>query len=211
VPANARRVAGRVDPNGTDRSGIFATPAAVGGALPPNPSVEVFVRIDPSAPPSTLDLVRNAAAAADPMTGVVTIRMQRPDREFAGIRRALFAGALATLALIGASLLVTALEQLRERRRVLAVLVAFGTKRSTLGWSVLWQAAVPVVLGLLLAIAFGVGLGAVLLAMVREPVGFSWASIAGMAGAGAGVILAVTALSLPPLWRLMRPDGLRTE
>jgi hypothetical protein len=32
-----------------------------------------------------------------------------------------------------------------------------------------------------------------------------------MAGAGAGVVLSVTALSLPPLWRLMRPDGLRTE
>jgi hypothetical protein len=51
----------------------------------------------------------------------------------------------------------------------------------------------------------------VLLAMVNEPVGFSWGSIAGMVAAGAGVVLAVTALSLPLLWRLMRPDGLRTE
>jgi predicted lysophospholipase L1 biosynthesis ABC-type transport system permease subunit len=105
----------------------------------------------------------------------------------------------------------TALRQLRECRRLLAVLVAFGTRRSTLGWSVLWQAAVPVVLGLVLAVVVGVGLGAVLLAMVQGPVGFSWGSIAGMAGAGAGVVLSVTALSLPPLWRLMRPDGLRTE
>jgi hypothetical protein len=32
-----------------------------------------------------------------------------------------------------------------------------------------------------------------------------------MSGAGAGVVLAVTLLSLPPLLRLMRPDGLRTE
>jgi hypothetical protein len=211
VPATARRVSGRVDPSGADRSGIFATPAAVGRALPPDSSVEVFARIDSGAPPSTLDLVRNAAAAANPLTGVVALQAQRRNHRFAGIRRGLFAGALVALALIGASMLVTAVEQLRERRRLLAVLVAFGTRRSTLGWSVLWQAAVPVVLGLVLAVAVGVGLGAVLLVMVDEPVGFSWGSIAGMAGAGAGVVLAVTALSLPQLWRLMRPDGLRTE
>jgi hypothetical protein len=211
VPVNARRAAGRLDPRGTERNGVFATPAAVGRALPRNASVEVFVRIDKSAPPATLDLVRNAAAASDPLTGVVMLQAQSRDHQFTGIRRALFAGAVATLALIGASMLVTAAEQLRERRRLLAMLVAFGTKRSTLGWSVLWQAAVPIALGLVLAVAFGVGLGAVLLAMVQEPVGFSWSSIAGMAGAGAAVILVVTALTLPLLWRLMRPDGLRTE
>jgi hypothetical protein len=32
-----------------------------------------------------------------------------------------------------------------------------------------------------------------------------------MTGMGAGVVLAVTLLSLPPLIRLMRPEGLRTE
>jgi hypothetical protein len=35
--------------------------------------------------------------------------------------------------------------------------------------------------------------------------------MAGIAGAGAAVVLLVTALSLPALWRLMRPDGLRAE
>ncbi len=32
-----------------------------------------------------------------------------------------------------------------------------------------------------------------------------------MAGAGGALIVLVTLLSLPLLWRLMRPDGLRTE
>jgi hypothetical protein len=32
-----------------------------------------------------------------------------------------------------------------------------------------------------------------------------------MTGIGAGVVLVVTLLSLPPLLKLMRPDGLRTE
>jgi TRAP-type mannitol/chloroaromatic compound transport system permease large subunit len=32
-----------------------------------------------------------------------------------------------------------------------------------------------------------------------------------MTGVGAAVVVVVTLLSLPPLLRLMRPDGLRTE
>jgi hypothetical protein len=38
-----------------------------------------------------------------------------------------------------------------------------------------------------------------------------WASVLSMTGIGAAVVLTVTVLSLPPLLRLMRPDGLRTE
>ena len=69
----------------------------------------------------------------------------------------MFAGATLVMALIGFSLLLTALEQLRERRRLLAVLVAFGTRRSTLSWSLLWQSAVPVGLGLVVALPPGSG------------------------------------------------------
>lgn len=115
------------------------------------------------------------------------------------------------LVLIGASLLVGALEQLRERRRVLAVLVAFGARRATVGLSVFWQAAVPVVLGLAVSVVVGAALGALLLSVAEEPVILDWGTIAGMAGAGGAVVLLVTLLSMPALWRLMRPDGLRTE
>jgi hypothetical protein len=54
-------------------------------------------------------------------------------------------------------------------------------------------------------------LGAVLLRMSDTPVRVDWASVLSMTGVGAGVVVAVTVLSLPPLLRLMRPDGLRTE
>ncbi|GAA4964026.1 hypothetical protein GCM10023238_34470 [Streptomyces heliomycini] len=57
----------------------------------------------------------------------------------------------------------------------------------------------------------GVTLGAVLLKMTATPVSVDWASVFRMTGVGAGVVLAVTLLSLPPLLRMMRPDGLRTE
>jgi len=38
-----------------------------------------------------------------------------------------------------------------------------------------------------------------------------WGAVLAMAAAGAAVVLLVTALTLPALWRLTRPEGLRTE
>jgi ABC-type antimicrobial peptide transport system permease subunit len=132
-------------------------------------------------------------------------------RRFAALRRAILAGAAATVALVGASLLVSLLEQVRDRRRLLAVLAAFGTRRATLGRSVLWQVAVPVLLGLALAVVAGAALGAVLAGVVHAPAAVDWGAVAVLVALGGAVVLAVTALSLPPLWRLMRADGLRTE
>ncbi|NUK28524.1 hypothetical protein, partial [Streptomyces lunaelactis] len=76
--------------------------------------------------------------------------------------------------------------------------------------SVLWQTAVPIVLGLALAVTGGIGLGLVLLKLVDKQVADWWAFLP-ITGVGAALILLVTVLSLPPLWRMMRPDGLRTE
>jgi hypothetical protein len=67
------------------------------------------------------------------------------------------------------------------------------------------------VLGLLLASVVGLTLGAVLLKMTGTPVGVDWAGVLSMTGIGAAVVLVVTLCSLPPLLRLMRPEGLRTE
>ena len=157
------------------------------------------------------DELRTAAARIDPLATVFVPAEAQEDHRFAGVRRGIYLGAAATLALIGASMLVALLESLRERRRTLAVLVAFGTPVRTLGWSVLLQAALPVVLGLLLAVGVGVVLGGLLLGMVSRPVTLDPASIAVVCATGAGVVLGVTALGLPALWRLARPDGLRTE
>ncbi len=69
----------------------------------------------------------------------------------------------------------------------------------------------PIVLGLLLASAVGLTLGTVLLKMTGTPVRVDWVGVLSMTGIGAAVVLAVTLCSLPPLLRLMRPEGLRTE
>ncbi|WP_405943935.1 FtsX-like permease family protein [Streptomyces sp. NBC_00932] len=211
VPARTHTVQVLADPAGGPASGgILLTP----GALPALRHLALvntdYISLDPSEP-DAVDLVRNSAAKVTPLTSVDALHETREDNRFASVRKGLYIGAAAVLLLIGASLLVSVLEQLRDRRKLLAALTAFGTRRSTMSWSVLWQTAVPVALGLLLATVVGLGLGSVLLDMVGHSVSVDWTAVAAMAGIGGGVVVLVTLLSLPPLWRLMRPEGLRTE
>ncbi|MEU9302943.1 FtsX-like permease family protein [Streptomyces sp. NPDC048269] len=210
VPAGARPAPARKDPNGTLRTGLLVTPAAAPKNVSGHGSAQVYVQLDPKVP-DALELARTAAYKADPLATAMTLRSTRTTGQFGSIRTGLFVGATLVLVLIGASLLVSQLEQLRERKKLLSALVAFGTKRSTLSLSVLWQTALPISLGLALATAVGLSLGAVLMRMSNVPVRIDWSSVAMMSGIGTGVALAVTLLSLPPLLRMMRPDGLRTE
>ena len=196
-------VAEREDPGGAYRDGVFATRRPRADPI----STYAFVRADPAA----YEAVRNAAAELDPLIAVSQVERIATDAQFALLRRAMFAGATIVMGLIGFSLLLTALEQLRERRRLLAVLVAFGTRRSTLSWSLLWQSAVPVALGLVVALTTGIGLGAILLAVIETGIRVAWLDVVAMVAAGAVVVLLVTAASLPVLFRTMRPEGLRTE
>jgi hypothetical protein len=195
---------------GIDRGGFLFTPGAMPAAFAPALDGHAYLRLDESVA-DVYDRVRNTAAAVDPMAD--TMRWSETERtgRFDAVRTGLFVGAACVLALIGASLLVSQLEQLRERRKLLSALVAFGTRRRTLSLSVLWQTAIPIALGLLLAAVVGLTLGAVLLKMTGTPVRVDWTGVLSMTGIGAAVVLAVTLLSLPPLLRLMRPEGLRTE
>ncbi|MGW0835400.1 ABC transporter permease [Streptomyces prunicolor] len=210
VPAGVKAATPREDPSGYARDGLLIT----SGALPANAvkalEQHVFVSLDRSVPDAS-DYVRNTVATMDPLADVFTLTLHDESPQFRSIRTGLFVGATCVLLLIGASLLVSQLEQLRERRKLLSALVAFGTRRRTLSLSVLWQTAIPIGLGLALATAVGLTLGAVLLKMTATAIRIDWASVLAMSGIGAGVVLAVTLLSLPPLLRMMRPDGLRTE
>ncbi|WP_103534243.1 ABC transporter permease [Streptomyces sp. SM11] len=209
LPADSRTVTGRIDPMGDPHYGIMATTGAVDAGKLPGATIAVQIRVDRSLP-DVAEYVRNTAARVDPGMRFVTLDSVERDRQYASIQTGLQVGASAVLLLIAASMLVSQLEQLRERRRLLSVLVAFGTRRSTLSWSVLWQTAVPVVLGLAVAVAGGLGLGATLTWLIGKQVD-DWWLFWPMAGVGGGLIVLVTLLSLPPLWRMMRPDGLRTE
>ncbi|MFI1726641.1 ABC transporter permease [Streptomyces sp. NPDC020489] len=210
VPKGLKAVTATEDSNRVGRAGLLMTPAA----LPPGAdrllTTELFLGLDRSVP-EALEYVRNTAAVMDPYEEPIRFTSTVRDENYASIRGGLFVGAACVLMLIGASLLVSQLEQLRERKKLLSSLIAFGTRRSTLSLSVLWQTALPVGLGLVLASAVGLTLGTVLLKMTDTPVSVDWASVLSMTGAGAAVVIVVTLLSLPPLLRLMRPDGLRTE
>ncbi|MGW5774503.1 FtsX-like permease family protein [Streptomyces sp. NPDC003863] len=209
VPADARTVDSRPDPTGMYEYGVLATPKALAGAVLDEPDAQVMVRLDPAVPDAA-DLVRNTADAIDPTAWVRTLKDTERDAAFSSVRTGILVGSTLTMLLVAASLLVATLEQLRDRKRLLSSLVAFGTRRSTLSWSVLWQTAVPILLGLALAVAGGLGLGVVLLKMGGQQVQDWWGFLP-VVGIGLGLIAAVTLLSMPVLWRLMRADGLRTE
>ncbi|WP_405114204.1 hypothetical protein OG559_08930 [Micromonospora sp. NBC_01405] len=210
VPARTRTVPAMPDPAGSVRDGLLVTPGAADASRWTGLRAEALISIDPG-DPDALERVRNAAAEVDLRAQVSTLSDVTRSTQFVNVKRGLAVGVVVTLLLLGTSMLVGVLEQLRERRRLLAMLVAVGTPRGALSWSVFWQTAVPVLVGLGLAVGFGLGLGAVLLRMVGAPVTVSWPVVALGAGLGGGVVLLVTGASLPVLWRLTRPDGLRAE
>jgi hypothetical protein len=210
LPATARTVP--PIQNGGPQAGttILVTPAALRGSRPDLSFFDIYVGLDPS-DPDALERLRNAAAQVDPSADVTLIQARTVEATLVNIRQGLLVGAAALLLLIGASMLVNVVEQLRERRRPLAVLVAFGTRRTTLTGSVLYQVAIPVLLGLTLAVATGTGLATILQAAAKAPIRFDWLGIGVTSGAAALVVLLTTTASLPLLWRLTRPGGLRSE
>ena len=210
LPAHLRRAGVRLDPAGFERTGVFATPAAAGERVVRETWANTYLALDPGVP-DALEHARNAVAATDLSLPVGTIGDDTLPSELRTIRSWLLAGAVVVLALIAAGLLIGMVEQLRERRRLLAALLAVGVRRRTLGGALLVQTAVPVALGLALAIAAGSLLGSLLLQIANEPVALDGWMILALTGAAAAVVVLVTALSLPVLLRAMRPEGLRTE
>ncbi|MFI2733006.1 FtsX-like permease family protein [Streptomyces sp. NPDC018711] len=209
IPATAEVVDSRPDPTGMYQYGVLATPKAIDTALLDEPDSLAMVRLDPAVPDAA-DLVRNTADAIDPTSWVRELKDTQRDAAFSSVRTGILVGSTLTMLLVAASLLVATLEQLRDRKRLLSSLIAFGTRRSTLSWSVLWQTAVPILLGLALSVAGGLGLGVLLLEMSGQQV-IDWWGFLPVVGIGLGLIAVVTLLSMPVLWRLMRADGLRTE
>ncbi|MEV7615996.1 FtsX-like permease family protein [Streptomyces sp. NPDC089799] len=210
VPANLRTVHGGTTPTGGTSSGLLLTPSAAPAGFNGYEHASIDVLAD-TADPDAMEHVRTAVFKADVFAHAMSLRETRTDSSYASVQTGLYFGAAGVLALIGTSLLVSRLEQLRERRKLLAALVAFGTRRSTLTLSELWQSVLPIAVGLLLAAAAGTGLGLLLLGMTGYPVRVDWTPVLTMTGIGAAVVTVVTLLSLPPLLRVMRPDGLRTE
>jgi len=195
--------------------GVLLTPGAAAKLnLPADRYAQAWVLTDPKQLGAT-DEIANSVANLTWQVGVNSVStgnvLNTDQKTFVTIRGMLLAGSLFTLLLAGVSMLVLALEQVRERRRPLAMLAAAGVPRSALARSLLWQTAVPVVLAVLVAVGTGIGLAALVVRMAGMSLRIDWSTIGIFAGAALLLVFLVTALSLPALRSAMRLSALRTE
>jgi hypothetical protein len=166
-----------------------------------------------SVPPGNWMRLHDAVALIDPVARVENgiSPVSSESSELHTLNNLLLAGALLVLVVLAAGVLVANADQLRERRAAIAGLAALGTPRRVLAGSLIWQTAIQLVLGTLIAIAIGLGLGAALVAVIHGPLRIDVAAIAALAGAAIALVVPVTLASLPLLARQMRPSALRTE
>ncbi|GAA4001828.1 ABC transporter permease [Allokutzneria multivorans] len=190
--------------------GLLLTPAAIGGAVPElQHQVSVWLSGHDSL---ALEQIRNVIGLTRQFA-LPTLAMTASDSErtYAAIRGLVTVSSAVTLGLAAGGLLVVAFEHVRQRRRQFAVLAATGVPYSTLALSVLWQNAVPVLLGTGGALVCGLGLAVLVLNTTPMPQHYDWEGIATMGVAAVLAVLLATVLTLPQLRRAMRPEGLRTE
>ncbi|BFV58647.1 ABC transporter permease [Kitasatospora sp. CMC57] len=201
----------RVDP-GIAYSGnlLLLTPGAVPPEAANGQRRVVLVAMDGAAA-EPLEQLTTDVMVLSPQARTVSLSENGQDHTYLAVKRVLTAGAGLTLLLVTLSLLVGQLERLREQRRILGVLYAFGTRRRVLALSVLWQTAIPMALGLALAAAGGLLMGAVLQYTAGLDFSVEWSSMLALSGAAAASVLLVTLAGLPLVLRLMRPDALRYE
>ncbi|WP_203828020.1 ABC transporter permease [Actinoplanes palleronii] len=190
----------------------LATPGALGirPDLRGTTTDAFLITLDPG-DPDAIERLRTTMTRVAPDAPLQVYGDEHLTRQFQGAQQVAQSCAVLLLLFIGASMLVNVVEQLRERRRLLAVLTAFGATRRVLSASVFYQVAIPAAIGIALAVVTGGGLSATLLSATGAPVDLDWPAITGITTAGITMVLAVTAASLPLLARLTKAQELRSE
>lgn len=194
---------------------LLATPAALNGLRPQAQSTTVYA--GGSGDPA--ELANRAAAAVSSLAWDATVydagqdgrRLDAGTRESAELGGALLAASLVVVALAALNLLLLSVQQIGERRRPLAALSASGVPIGVLARSALWQTAIPVCVGVLLAVVTGIGLTGPVLRLAALPVTFDVGMIGMLAGAAMLLVLLTTALTLPALRQVTRPNAMRAE
>jgi hypothetical protein len=191
---------------------ILVTPAA----LPPGAAALARGRIDVRYDPDDEDAVERIRTAVAPLRWQATVAtsgagLSHDDRTFRTLRHGLFAGALLTLGLAGATLLAAAVDQVRQQRWPLAALAASGVPRAMLARSLLWQTAIPMLFAVLVADLTGVVLGVLVPPVVDARSLIDWTGIAAFSAVAVAVVTAVSALTLPSVRQATRPTSLRSE
>ncbi len=187
---------------------LLVTPAA----LAPATSVGLISTITiPAAGPDVVEQLRNTVGQLG-WNGIVSSVGTERDGTYALITRVLSVGSILVLLLAAGSLMIAAWEQLRERRRSLAALMANGVGRGVLARSLLWQMAIPVAVGVVIAVIEGIALDWLLLRSVgHRELAVDIPAILFLTATAAVAVLAVTAVTLPALWRTTSLEQLREE
>ncbi|GAB3009437.1 FtsX-like permease family protein [Amycolatopsis acidiphila] len=191
---------------------LLATPGVAPGV--PVGYLDLKALIDPTVPDG-FDQLRAAVATLEWRASVVG----GPGADSTGsetvqaMQGLLYAGALLTMVLAGISMLVMIVGQISERRRPLAAMSAAGVSRGVLGRSLLWQNAIPVVFGVLVAVGAGVGIAALMLRVLASDVHLllNGPFIVLMACAAVVLVVAVTGAALPGLRSATKLEALRME
>lgn len=214
IPATAKKVT-RPE-NTTVYATILITPGAIDPAIvQKETSAIVVANVTTNLTSDQLEGIHNAVAdyriEASVFSNNTGPDLTSDQKTYVSIRTALYAGSIFTLLLAGVSLLVLALEHIRERRRPLAVLAASGVPRSVLARSLLWQVALPIALGTAVALATGVGLAALVTQLTNETLTIDWSGVAFLSAGAITLSLLISALTMPFLRNATRLTTLRTE
>ncbi|TCP52948.1 FtsX-like permease family protein [Tamaricihabitans halophyticus] len=189
---------------------LLATPGALAGVDLSGQARTVRAElISPN--PEAVDRVRNALAPLDWRASITFGAEQGGEDSTAAVRAGLYAGTGLLILLAGVSLLVLAIEQVKERRRVFAVLSASGVPRGVLARSLLWQNAVPIGIGGVLAVGTGLLLARLVLGVADAPMVLDWSMLGTLGGAAVLLVLLVTAGTYPALRSATRLAALRAE
>ncbi|MCX5070355.1 hypothetical protein OOJ91_31385 [Micromonospora lupini] len=173
-------------------------------------AVQTNIYTADGAPPALGGRIAGVAAEIDPLA-LFTAFVPQHDK-YAEFRAALDIGSTAILLMMGIGLLLDVTARLHDRRRLLGVIAAIGARRSTVVWSLLLQAIVPLLAGLILAVGWGTALGAALMRMSEVPIRFAVAAILTPVAAGSTLVLITTiAVLLPAARRITRTEELRFE
>ncbi|GID25377.1 FtsX-like permease family protein [Paractinoplanes brasiliensis] len=201
---------------GTDAQVVSTSLLLTPGVVPPQLAravpwfVETRMFAGDDAPATVAGQLRGLAAEIDPLAQFTAMAPEYD--KYASLRVALNLGSAVILLMMGVGLLLDVASRLHDRRRLLGVLAAVGARRSTVIWSVLLQALVPLLAGIALAIGAGAGLGAVLMRTAAVPVLFDTSAVLGPVAVGSVLVVATTVgVLLPAAGRVTSTEQLRYE
>jgi hypothetical protein len=135
-------------------------------------------------------------------------RASQQEAVIAGVAQAV---AIIMLMVTAASLLVSTVDGMMERRRPIAVLSALGVPAGVIRRSVMLQIVLPLCIALALGVAVALAVTVLVFRILKEPLLLPLGPLALTAAAVGGAVLIVTASALPWVRVTRRPELLRTE